>query len=238
MKRSKFYSRCLSALCLLAGALPARADVSDLLFKVEISGPRDKPTLLVTNMSPNVDITRFEMTIGDTNVDWNGYVMDKINPPGGTATIAIPASNTKVDLLRVDLTNFGPGESFSITIELDSDPNGVESPTLDPSTQHWNTVFYNNGAGTPNSVATVYSGPKIAVLQFPENPSSTTFRGPTRRLSVISRADSDPVERLKVVKVKRDGEYLEVAPGDQIIGEAEFLVAHGDEIEVTAPQVV
>lgn len=236
MKRSKFYSRLVGALCLLAGAPSVRADVSDLLFKVEISGPRDKPTLLVTNMSPSVEITNFTMTIGDTNVDWNGYVMSKADPPGGTATIVLPAVNDKMDLLRVDLTDFGPGESFSITIELDSDPGGNDLPDLVPG-REWRNVFFNNGA-EPNAVATVFSGPKSAVLNFPENPRSDVFRGPTRRLSVISRADSDPVERLKVVKVKRDGEYLEAPVGNQIFGEAEFTVAHGDQIEITSPQVV
>ena len=244
MKRRNISTLRLAIFWLLAAALHARADVSDILFKVDLSGPRDRPTLLVTNMSPNVEITRFEMTIGNQYVDWNGYVMSKVDPPGGTASIELPGVNNKSDLLRVNLTNFGPGESFSISIELDSDPYFSRDPNL-INIEGWWKVFYNNvdtfylpGYNWPNSVATVYSGPRSEMLIFPDNPPSLTFRGPSRRLKIVSRADVDSNELLKVVKANRDGAPLQNASGETTFSILEVDVAQGDKIEIIAPQVV
>ena len=232
----------VALLTLAALSAPARAGVSDLLFKVEISGDQfDKPTITVTNLSPSVEITRFEMTIGDTEVDWNGYVMSDIDPPGGEANVVSPAVSNKNDLLAVDLKNFGPGESFSVTIELDSDPGGVRSPTLDGGKSWW-TVFFNNG-GKPNAVATAFSGPKSSVITIPENPSAPySFRGPTRQLKISSPTDVEDPTFLNVVTVKRgDGQgyqLLEEPNFTQPFGQHVFLVAQGDLIEISVPQVV
>ena len=69
----------------LAAASSARADVSDLLFTVKIEGDTNVPTISVTNNSPNLEITRFDFTIGDTGFNFDGSTQDVTHPPGGSA---------------------------------------------------------------------------------------------------------------------------------------------------------
>lgn len=61
-------------LLVLGTAATVRADVSDLLFTVRIdnSTSNNTPTIYVTNDSPTLEITRFELTIGNTSKNFDG----------------------------------------------------------------------------------------------------------------------------------------------------------------------
>ena len=214
-------------------ASPALADVSDLLFTVRIDGSTNTPTIYVTNNSPVLEITRFEFTIGDTTKNFDGTVTSLTAPPGGTAVqtapIAVGPLNFRSNVLVVNLTGFGPGKTFSALVDLDHNPTFVGD---DPnSVENFNTVFFNNGT-QPNSVATVYAGAASASRTLPDNPSSLTFRGPGRMLNMVSKTETEG-EFVRGIVIKRDGVVI-----SQDEASVSVEVAHGDRIQITAPQEV
>jgi hypothetical protein len=217
------------ALLALGFASTAAADPSDLLFTVRIDGNVNTPTIYVTNNSPNLEITRFEFTIGDTSKNFDGSYVSLSAPPGGTALqsqpVMIGSSNIRSDVLVVNLTGFGPGKTFSAAVDVDRDaapPDTVEN---------FNTVFFNNGS-FPNSVARVYAGAASASRTLPDNPATLTFRGPGRMLRVESRGEGQG-EFVKGISIKRDGVTV-ISDVDSVNME----VAHGDRIQISAPKEV
>ena len=88
--------RTLSAglLLVLATVQSAWADPSDLLFTVKIDGDANVPTIHVTNNSPNLEITRFEFTIGNTAKNFDGSTRTLTAPPGGTVPMSPGANGT------------------------------------------------------------------------------------------------------------------------------------------------
>lgn len=211
----------------------AWADVSDLLFTVRIEGNGNTPTLYVTNNSPQLSITRFELTIGRTDKSFDGGDFQITNPPEGTAAWVLPAPGTRGQLLRIDTTNFGPGKTFAVRIDVDGTgefPNTV---------QNFNTVFFNNGSW-PNAVATVYAGPASASRTLPDNPTSLTFRGPDRTLNVTSLTEAGTAGDTSVGEFVR-GVNISINEGIPFKLEAGAtlpMVAHGDRIKITASQEV
>jgi len=225
--------RALTAGFLLAlgAGTTAKADVSDLLFTVRIEGDTNTPTIYVTNNSPTLEITRFEFTIGNTAKNFDGTTMTLTAPPGGTAvqTQPIYAGNTnfRSDVLVVHLSGFGPGKTFAAKVDVDQDAAPVDT------WEDFRNVFFNNGTAA-NSVATVFAGAASASRTLPDNPSTLTFRGPGRMLNVSSRTEAEN-EYVRGLAIKRDG--VDVPLGD---GAASYSieVAHGDRIQITAPQEV
>ncbi|MCW1883829.1 hypothetical protein OKA04_03760 [Luteolibacter flavescens] len=217
----------------LAAASTARADVSDLLFTVKIEGNTNEPTISVTNNSPNLDITRFEFTIGNTAKNFDGYQQNVTPPPGGTANRTEPTSGNRSDKVAFDLTNFGPGETFSFQVDVDTDGHN--------DVQNYKNVFFNLGGNTPNSVATVWSGAAKASRTLPSFPNplpddqnAYAFRGPSRILRVISTEEEGGGPPVRGVVVKRDG--IVIASNENEYNRIE--VAHGDRIQIVAqPEV-
>jgi hypothetical protein len=208
----------------LAAASSARADVSDLLFTVKIEGDTNVPTISVTNNSPNLEITRFDFTIGDTGMNFDGNTQDVTHPPGGNASRIQPLAGFRSDVVSFVLSGFGPGETFTFKVDLDRD--GFDS------VENFNTTFFNNGA-TANSVATVWAGAASASRTLDDNSSTMVFRGPTRTLKVIS-AEEDGGLPVRGVVVKRDG----VVIADEETEYDNIQVAHGDRIQIIAqPEV-
>ena len=231
MPLPKFRTLFAGLLLGLASASSARADVSDLLFTVKIVGDTDVPTISVTNNSPNLEITRFEFTIGDTAKNFDGSEETVTAPPGagGAASRISPVGATRSDVVRFDLTNFGPGETFSFKIDIDTDGSTAGSTDV----QNFNNVFFNNGAAL-NSVATVYAGAASATRTLDENPASMVFRGPTRFLRVTSTEGEGGGPPVRGVKVKLNG--VEVATNETQYNNIQ--VAHGDRIQIIAePEV-
>ncbi len=219
------FLRLLAAVLLLAfGLVPsASAAVNDLLFTVSIDNQTNTPTFTVTNNSPTLEITDFKFTIGDTGYEFDSRDYTLTPPPGGTAELTAPSPNSQGDYFQVKLTNFGPGETFTIRIDIDNDGqnNGVSSPN----------VFFNNGAAS-NSVATVFAGAASAFRNLPENPNTRTFRGPGRQVVVSSRGE-EANEYVRGVVVKRNG--VVVAEDFDV---TTIEVDHGDRIQIVAPQEV
>ncbi|WP_367871015.1 hypothetical protein [Luteolibacter sp. Populi] len=223
--------RALAAGALFAlGLAPAAvADVSDLLFTVRIDGDTNTPTIHVTNNSPTLEITRFEFTIGNTSKNFDGTTLSVSPPPGGSAVQTSPFSagttNLRNDVLVVHLSGFGPGKTFSAQVDVDQDAAPVDT------VENFNNVFFNNG-GAPNSRATVFAGSASASRTLPDNPTTLTFRGPGRMLHVVSQAEAQG-EFVKGIVIKRDGV---VVAND--IDSVNLEVAHGDRIQISAPQQV
>jgi len=232
-------------LLVLATAATVRAGVSDLLFTVRIGGTPAKPTIYVTNDSPTLEITRFEMTIGDLTRNFDASKVTVTDPPNGHATQNLPDGSfgwfwgwgARSGVLQVDLTDFGPGKTFSVEAYL----NRNDYPPLffgyDPALD-FKTVFFNNG-NLPNSVVTVYSGPVSASRTLPETPTadsndsgSFTFRGPGRMLHVVSKTETEN-EFVRGIVIKRNGQIISQDETD-----VNVEVAHGDSIQITAPQEV
>lgn len=214
----------------LAAASSARADVSDLLFTVKIEGDTNVPTIVVTNNSPTLEITRFEFTIGNTGKNFDGGTNTIVAPPGGTAVqtspITLLGNNVRSTKLVVDLTGFGPGKTFSARVDIDD--NGGDT------VENFNNVFFNNGAAVANSVATVFAGSASATRTLEDNPASLVFRGPTRFLRVISTEEEGGGAAVRGVTVKRDGFVV----ADDETEYANIQVAHGDRIQIIAqPEV-
>ena len=105
----------------LAAAFSARADVSDLLFTVKLEGDTNVPTIVVTNNSPNLEITRFDLTIGNTAKNFDGAEQTVTAPPGGTAVRTQPLGGFRSDVVSFALTGFGPGETFTFKVDIDTD---------------------------------------------------------------------------------------------------------------------
>jgi len=210
----------------LAAASSARADVSDLLFTVKIEGDTNVPTISVTNNSPNLEITRFDFTIGNTAKNFDGDEQGVTPPPGGTAARTQPGIGLRSDVVSFSLANFGPGETFTFKVDLDTDGSN--------DVQNFNNVFFNNGSA-PNSVATVFAGAASATRTLNDNPAELVFRGPTRYLKVISvEDDSVPAVPVRGVVVKRDGIII----ADDETEYDNIEVAHGDRIQIIAqPEV-
>jgi hypothetical protein len=210
----------------LAAASSARADVSDLLFTVKIEGDTNVPTISVTNNSPNLEITRFDFTIGDTGLNFDGNEQGVTPPPGGTAARTQPVIGARSDVVSFSLANFGPGETFTFRVDVDRD--GFDS------VENFNSTFFNNGSAA-NSVATVFAGAASASRTLNDNPAQLVFRGPTRLLKVISvEDDSIPAVPVRGVIVKRDGVII----ADEETEYDNIEVAHGDRIQIIAqPEV-
>ena len=222
--------RTLSAglLLVLATVQSAWADPSDLLFTVKIDGDANVPTIHVTNNSPNLEITRFEFTIGNTAKNFDGSTRTLTAPPGGTANqlspITVLSLNVRSDKLIVDLTGFGPGETFTAAVDIDDDSGDTY--------ENFNNVFFGNG-NIANSVATVFSGAASASRTLDENPAVAIFRGPSRFLRVIS-TEEEGGPPVRGVIVKRDGFIV----ADEETEYDNIQVAHGDRIQVIAsPEV-
>jgi hypothetical protein len=225
MPLPKFRTLFAGLLLGLASASIARADVSDLLFTVKIEGDTNVPTIVVTNNSPNLEITRFDFTIGNTAKNFDGSEQTVTAPPGGTAVRALPLGATRSDVVTFGLSNFGPGETFSFKIDIDTDGSN--------DVQNFNNVFFNNGSA-PNSVATVYAGAATATRTLDDNPANLVFRGPTRFLRVISTEEEGGGPAVRGVTVKRDG--FVVATDETQYNNIQ--VAHGDRIQIIAePEV-
>ena len=225
MPLPKFRTLFAGLLLGLASASIARADVSDLLFTVKIEGDTNVPTIVVTNNSPNLEITRFDFTIGNTAKNFDGSEQTVTAPPGGSAVRALPLGATRSDVVTFGLSNFGPGETFSFKIDIDTDGSN--------DVQNFNNVFFNNGSA-PNSVATVYAGAASATRTLDDNPANLVFRGPTRFLRVISTEEEGGGPAVRGVTVKRDG--FVVATDETQYNNIQ--VAHGDRIQIIAePEV-
>jgi hypothetical protein len=209
----------------LAAASTTRADVSDLLFTVKIEGDTNVPTISVTNNSPNLEITRFDLTIGNTAKNFDPSEQTVTPPPGGNAVRTSALLNQRMDVVSFALSSFGPGETFTFKVDIDQD--GLDN------VENFNNVFFNNGAA-PNSVATVFAGAASASRTLDDNPATLTFRGPTRFLRVISTEEENGGPPVRGVIVKRDGFIV----ADDETEYDSIQVAHGDRIQIIAQQEV
>ena len=224
-------------LSLLALVRAAWADPSDLLFTVRIEGGGNTPTLHVTNNSPVLEIERVEITIGDTSKNFDGDADDETDPPGGNIESVSPDSGDRSDVLEVKLEHFGPGKTFAVKVDIDND--------VDPKNtgENYAKVFYNNDStndsddddpgDVANATVTVWAGAASASRTLPDNPAMPTFRGPGRLLTVISKVDSGDLVR--GVSIESDGHPL---PNATDIEEISIEVAHGDRVQIMAPQEV
>jgi hypothetical protein len=233
MKFPKFHIPLFAGLLLLVSAIPLLAAPEDLLFTVEIDGSDPNfPKVFFTNNSPVLEISRVEFTIGDTSKNFDGKEINFELPPGAAVSGVTPGPTARGDVFAVNLTGFDPGETFSVTLDVDRDT------VPEDSVENFATVFYNN-QGAPNSVVTVFSGAaKSATRILPDNPdpNNLVFRGPGRLLRVFSTTEDEP-EFIKGVVVKRDGVQIRgVESPTADFGNIE--VAHGDRIEVIVPKEV
>ncbi len=228
-----FRSRFAALLVALFAATPAFANVSDLLFTVAIDGNTNTPTFTVTNNSPNLEITGFNFTIGNTAYEFDGRDVTLTAPPGVGIAIVTPLGDVRTNNFLVGLSGFGPGESVKIRIDVDTDGqnDGVGNPS----------VFFNNGAA-PNSVATVYAGPASASIVLEDNaPQPYVFRGPNRILRVSSKTETqtgDEGELVRGITLLRNGTPVNLPLLGKDDADFEILVAHGDRIQIKAPQEV
>jgi hypothetical protein len=228
MNRPHFLSRLITGtLALLFLATVAKADPSDLLFTVKIDGDENTPTFTVTNNSPTLDISRFDFTIGDTSKNFDySYTGAIKHPPGGAAVLLPlpPLSGTRADSFTVLLSNFGPGESFSITMDVDAD----SSHTL----ENFKTVFFNNNSA-PNSIATVHAGDAASAFRtLPDGSETFVFRGPSRILTIRSQTET-LTESVQAITVRHDNRIVA-----ENVTEATIDAAHGDRIQISVPNEI
>ena len=225
----------LAAIALALTCGPAFADVSDLLFTVRIEGDGNVPTIYVTNNSPTLEINRFDLTIGNTAKNFDGDTQTVNLPPGGTLVNRSPVTGVRDDTISIVLDGFGPGETFSFTADVDSD--------FDPfnTVENYSRVFFNNGSA-PNSVARVYSGSAVSEITLEDNaPIPYTFRGPNRRLTVSSKTEvltGNAGEQVQGITLFRNGSPVALDGYKNGAGDYVITVAHGDRIQVKAPQEV
>lgn len=226
MNRPSFIRRLLLGAAALAGIIQfAHADPSDLLFTVRITGDHNTPEIEITNNSPVLEFTRFELTIGNTakNFDGQNHTHTLTAPPGGAAALALPLPGTRSDKLSVTFSGFGPGKTAKIRTDIDTDGfNDV---------QDFANVLINNGTGgAGNAIATVYAGAASASRKLPDRQDNFVFRGPGRTLTVNSQTEA-LTEAVRGATVVVDG--VEVAKN---VSNTTFEAAHGDRVVITAPK--
>jgi len=233
--RPRLLSRVAALLLPLVAS--AGAAVDDLLFTVRIDGSQSTniPTIYVTNNSPNLDISSLRLSIGDTSKHFDqgdSRIVD--GPPGGGAVMVVPGGRN--DVLDIGLSDFNPGETFSFRADVDNDPD-------QNSGEDYRLAFFNQNDPSKNAVVTVRYGAATASARLvpiepgdPRRYQDYTFRGPTRTLTVTSRAEEGPDGAGDVVQgvtVLREG--VEIASG---ISSGTFDVGHGDRVQIRAPQAV
>ena len=237
MKSFPGFRSLIAALVLaLTSGTPAFAAVSDLLFTVEVDNQTNTPTFTVTNNSPTLEINRFELTIGKTAYEFDARDFTLEAPADGSAIMALPGPGLQNDNLVIDLTKFGPGKTFKVRIDIDTDGqnDGVGNPS----------VFFNTSTtdNIQNSVATVRSGPASASITLEDkNARPATFRGPNRVLRVKSKTETvtgNDGELVRGISVLRNGKPVDLAELNKNNADFDLTVAHGDRIQIKAPQEV
>jgi hypothetical protein len=224
----------IGLLLLPAGAVRAQESMPYVAFGVEFSGNSNVPTIRVTNLSRNRQINKVTFFIGDTRRHFDLADTTVVSaPPYGTASAAVVGGARRGDFLVVDLTGFDPGESFTLSTDVDLDLVGN-------SVEDYRTVFFNNG-GLPNMSIAADSGDLRGTLTLPDPPAGQSryyfeLPPPRRTLTIRSVTEAErsalQVERL-TLKINDV-----VWPGavDGFIGDAVLEVADGDTVEVSAPQ--
>lgn len=151
---SKILAAAAAASIAILGAAHAATVGATLTINTETTDS-NVPRLVVTNDSDSVDITRFTLTIGDPNYNFDGYQdadfsavdswmtnMDTNLLGGGTAA----GRYHTADLFG--MVGFNPGEA--VQLEVDVDINFANS------VENFRTVLWNNGAMVDNALWTVY----------------------------------------------------------------------------------
>ena len=226
--------RLAAAGILAATAAPAIA-APELAFTVEITGSGNVPRVIITNNSPQLEITRFEMTIGDTSKNFDGSTNSPIPPPGGTASQALPivsgSTNFRSDVAVVVLTNFGPGESFSVDLDIDSDVNG-------DTVEDYRSVFFNNN--TANAQIKLFSGPQSITYTLSDRPQAPwIWKGPLLNLKVQSIAETNGTVFVPSVQVTVDDRTGTPPSVTEFVGQLRTIgVPVGSQVEISAPRQV
>lgn len=144
---------------IVSGASDANAATITGSFNLRGSGgPQDRPNFLLSNTSDaGVDITHFNMTIGDENYNFDRFYTDSnvgystpSTPAGGSApTFNLDTDNGGLNYTEVDIdyNGFAAGTASSFRIEFD--PNSGDA-TVNPR-----TILFNNGLSIANSVITI-----------------------------------------------------------------------------------
>ena len=226
MNRPSLIRRLLFGVAAFAGfAQLSFADPSDLLFTVRLTGDPNTPDVEITNNSPVLEITAFELTIGDTtkHFDSQNHTPVWTNPPGGTAVSALPAPGQRGDKILAVFSGFGPGKTAKVRLDIDRDG---ASPDM---VENFASVLINNGSAA-NAIATVYAGAASASRTLADRPDNFVFRGPGRTLIVNSRTESLS-EGVRGATVEVDG--VKVASNAQT---ATIEAAHGDRVIITVPK--
>ena len=219
------------------GALSGKAATNDLRFKVQIAGGGNVPRITVWNLSRNLRITRFEMTIGLTTKSFD-CAYNFALPAGMTVSSVVPdtvGGGGRGPTLAMNFTGFQTNTSFSMDVDVD----GATTDTV----EDFRTTFFNNGTA-PNSVITVTaSDGTTASLTLPDNDGyayAYTYYGGAPLYSLVVRSLSEvsgprgEVDYVRKANVKVAGAILATNIGEQVT----YQVFAGDEVEVTCPQEV
>ena len=235
MKLLPRFRSLFAALGLVSFAGVAQGDVSDLLFTVRIGGDANVPTISITNNSPTLEITRVEFTIGNTSKNFDGGTQTQTPPPGGSIDARVPLAGTRSDSTAMNLSGFGPGETFNFDVDIDRDASPQDT------VENYSTVFFNNGSAA-NSVVRVWSGASSAEITLEDNaPTPYSFRGPNRTLTISSKTEvltGNVGEEVQGITLLRNGAAVSLEPYQNSDGNYVLTVAHGDRIQVKAPQEV
>lgn len=227
-------------LCTITG----EAATNDLRFKVQISGDGNVPRLTVWNLSRNLRITRFQMTIGDTTKSFDSASNFSASP-GVSATVSSPDTingGARSPSLNITVSGFEPARYFSADVDFD----GAASDTV----ENFRTTLFNNGA-SPNAVITVTaSDGSTASLTLPDSDvyqNSYLFYGGaplyTLRLKSVSEVSgpSGSVDYVRKTKMTVEGAVATDLAGHSttnVGSEIQVQVFAGDAVEITCPQEV
>src|SRR5689334_8438897 len=119
MRAPPFLLLPLLALGLLGPAAASGQTTSPFRFRVTLSGDANSPRIDILNESPALSITKFEITIGKINYNFDiGDTGALEGPPGGTTTLLV---SDRSDSVSFSATSWGPGETVTVYTDVDAD---------------------------------------------------------------------------------------------------------------------
>ena len=209
---SLFSSLCLSVF--LTGEC-----LAELEFTLIIGGDPNTPVVSVINTSTSGEImTDFELTIGDTDYNFDG--VENIMPPsGGQVTLISPDDDTsggvRSDSIVLAITNFDPGEVITFQTDVDRDNSN--------STEDFRSILFNNGDGL-EAFATG-SSPQgdqtsIIALQDDDLRSSYTYTTTGAPLGEPGASPQNPIADPGSLTTERgnDGKVLYIIVAGTLLG--------------------
>lgn len=149
----------VALVAMASGACGANAATVTASFNLRGSGgQQDFPNFILSNESEaGVEITHFNMTIGDTSYNFDRFYQHNdtgfftpTNPGSGNAPISNLGTDNGGDRFdEIDISYFGFVAGTESNFRVEFDPDNTND-TVNPR-----EILFNNGTGVPNSVITV-----------------------------------------------------------------------------------